>query len=79
MKQNDASPELINPIPFTGTSCIDDFVADDRTYYYVVIAINATGKTSSFSNEATAAIPGEKQRSVSVGVYPLCRTGAGSK
>ena len=78
MKQKDASPELINPIPFTGTSCTDDLVADHQTYYYVVVAISAQGRTSSFSNEATAVVLGEKQSSGSVGSSPLCRKGAGS-
>jgi hypothetical protein len=79
LNQKDASPRLINSIPFTGTSCIDDFVADHQTYYYVVMAISANGRTSSFSNEATAAIPGKKQSSVPVGSYPLCREGVSSK
>ena len=79
MKQNDASPKLINSIPFAGTSCADDLVADHQTYYYVVVAISAEGRTSSFSNEAIAVIPGKKQSSVFGGSYPLCRKGAGSK
>jgi hypothetical protein len=79
IKQNDAPLELINSIPFTGTTCTDDLVADDEVYYYVVMAISAKGRTSSFSNEATAGIPGKKQPSVSVGSYPLCRKAARSK
>lgn len=79
IKQNDAPLELINSIPFTGTTCTDDLVADDGIYYYVVMAINAKGRTSAFSNEATAVITGKKKPSVSVGSYPLCRKAAGSK
>ena len=66
--------EQINLIPVAVTGCVDDLVEDDVKYYYVVTAINSKGIPSSFSNEAPAAIPVEKQTSsISVPPLPSCR------
>jgi hypothetical protein len=72
--------EQINSIPIAGIGCIDDLVKDGATYYYVVTAINARGRTSSASNETTAQIPPTKRAndSVSLASYPLCRATTGS-
>lgn len=73
--------QQINTIAIAGTGCVDDLVEDGATYYYVVTAINAKGRTSSSSNETPAQIVPNKGsvNSVSVGSYPLCRGTAGSK
>lgn len=75
VKRKDPSPELVNSVPFAGTTCLDDWVENNGTYYYVVKAINAKGRTSVNSNEVIAAIPGANQTSApSSGVLaPLCR------
>lgn len=72
--------EQINKTPIVGTGCVDDLVKDGATYYYVAMAINAGGTTSSSSNEAPAQIPPTKESngSVPVGSYPLCRASNGS-
>jgi len=53
--------EQINSVAVADTRCMDDKVEDGATYYYVAVAINARGKSSSPSNEARARIPVEKQ------------------
>lgn len=70
--------EQINPVPISDTVCVDDLVEDSATYYYVVTAINASGNTSSSSQEALAQIPHTKQSasSGSGSSYPLCRAQA---
>ena len=75
VKHKDPSPELVNPIPFPGTSCMDDLVNNDEKYYYVVRAISAKGVTSIVSNEVPIAIPTSKGSNPPVpGVStPLCR------
>jgi len=67
--------EQINSVAIPGTSCVDDLVEDNATYYYVVTAINALGNTSSSSQEALARIPPNKRSATSVsgGSYPFCR------
>jgi hypothetical protein len=76
-KQNPTcgSCERINAKPIAGTGCVDDLVEDGADYYYVVTAINASGKISSSSNETPARIPpGEKPASsVPPASYPVCR------
>jgi hypothetical protein len=80
LKPKDPSPELVNSIPFPGTTCTDDRVANDTKYYYVVRAINAKGRTSINSNEAPAAIPSGKSPAVPPGpAPPLCRETAREK
>lgn len=73
--------ERINSIPIAGTGCVDDLVKDGATYYYVVTAINAKGRTSSSSNETPAQIPPTKEGagSVTITSYPLCRATTGSQ
>jgi len=75
VKRKDPSPELVNAIPFAGTTCMDDWVENEAKYYYVVKAINAKGRTSINSNEVIAAIPaGNQVPAPSSGVpAPLCR------
>jgi hypothetical protein len=72
--------EQVNPLPVTGTSCVDDRVRDDATYYYVVAAINERGSLSPASNEILTVIPPRKK---TAGPFnrssPLCRTAAASK
>jgi len=81
LKRKDPSPELVNSVPFPGTSCTDDLVENDKKYYYVVRAITAKGVTSIISNEAPVAIPTGKQSnpSVSGASAPLCREPASVK
>jgi len=81
IKHNDPAPELVNSVPFSGTTCMDDWVKNGTKYYYVVRAIGAKGVISIVSNEARAAIPSGKQThpSVSGTSAPLCRDSATSK
>lgn len=53
--------QQVNAIPIAGTSCVDDLVADQTTYYYVVTAINTHGIPSLPSNEVTVATNDDKQ------------------
>ena len=73
--------EQINSIPIAGTGCVDDLVKDGATYYYVVTAINARGRTSPSSNEILVQIPPAKEATASVTVpsYPLCRASNGAQ
>jgi len=73
------SPVLVNNIPFPGTSCVDDLVVNDKTYYYVVRAISGQGVTSIVSNEAPAKIPKQSNPSASAALAPLCRVPASLK
>ena len=69
--------ERINPVPVTGTSCVDDLVEDRATYYYVVTAVTARGSSSTASNEASAQIVKLKQPStLDSGKIPACRAGS---
>jgi len=79
LKQRDPSPVLLNTTPFLGTSCADDWVVNDKKYYYVVRAISAKGVTSIVSNEAPAAIPKQSHPFASPALAPLCRGPAGLK
>ncbi|MGA7321648.1 MAG: hypothetical protein WBW98_14140 [Candidatus Sulfotelmatobacter sp.] len=81
IKRKDPSPELVNSIPFPGTSCTDDLVENGKKYYYVVRAISAKGVTSIISNEAPAPIPTGQQSnpSASGASAPLCREQASVK
>lgn len=73
--------EQINIVPVTSTGCVDDWVSDATTYYYVATAINQDEKLSSASNETIAKIPPASQKSNAnpVGIYSLCREPASSK
>jgi hypothetical protein len=73
--RKDPSPELINSVPFPGTSCTDDRVENSKKYYYVVRAISDNNVTSIVSNEARAAIPAgnKSNRSLPGPSAPLCR------
>ena len=71
----DPLPGLINSIPFSGTTCMDDVVENKKQYSYVVRAINARGVPSPASKAASAAIPGvvsSKSSSMQASA-PLCR------
>jgi hypothetical protein len=72
---NDPSPQLVNSVPFPGTSCADDFVENGKKYYYVVRAIASNRVTSIVSNEAPAPIPtgAQTNRSASAASADLCR------
>jgi hypothetical protein len=71
--QGDASPQLINPTPLTGTHCTDDRVTDNQTYYYVVRAISEKARKSPVSNEIAAAIPpGDQAVTAVAGSFPSC-------
>lgn len=48
--------QQINTVPVVSTSCVDDLVEDNATYYYAVTAVNADGYASAPSNEAIAHI-----------------------
>ena len=43
--------------PQAGTTYVDSTVQSGLTYYYVVTAVSSSGTESSFSNQATAAVP----------------------
>jgi hypothetical protein len=68
-----ADRERISVAPVTGTSCVDDQVADDGQYYYVITAINAKGAASSPTKEAPAAIPNKDLATAPAVSAPLCR------
>lgn len=68
-----ADRERISVAPITGTSCVDDQVADDAQYYYVITAINAKGVASSPTKEAPAAIPDKDLATATAVNAPLCR------
>ena len=67
--------EQVNPVPLADTACVDDFVEDGATYYYVVTAINSKGRISSASNEILAQVPSTKKSTnpVPADTSPLCR------
>lgn len=75
----DPNPGLINTVPVSGTSCIDDLVANGGRYSYVVRAISAGGATSVTSNPAPVAIPpiGSSTSPITATSPPLCRGPAG--
>lgn len=75
----DPNPALINTVPITGTSCVDDLVANGGHYSYVVRAISAGGAASVTSNPASVAIPptGSSKSPISATSPPLCRGSAG--
>ena len=77
----DPNPGLINFVPLSGTSCVDDLVANGQRYSYVVRAIGANGVTSITSNPAPVQIPavGRSNSPVSGASPPLCREPAGAK
>lgn len=77
VKHGDPAPVLLNSIPFPGTNCADDLVANDTKYYYVVRAISAKGVTSIISNESPAKIPKQNNPFASTASPPLCRAPAG--
>ncbi len=79
VKQKDPSPVLLNAMPLSGTSCVDDLVVNDTKYYYVVRAISSKGITSIVSNEAPAKIPKQDNPSTSAALAPLCRLPASLK
>jgi len=74
-KHDDKSPELVNSVPFQGTSCADDLVQNGKRYFYVIRAISADRLTSIISNEVPASIPTSKRRNhpSSRASVPLCR------
>ena len=47
----------LNSSPQAGTSYVDSAVQSGSTYYYVVTAVSSSGTESSYSNQATAAVP----------------------
>jgi hypothetical protein len=64
--------EQINSVPVTLTGCVDDFVQDGATYYYVVTAISSGRQLSSSSNEIPVVIPQNKPGG-GTSSYPFCR------
>jgi hypothetical protein len=75
-----AGCEQINTIPIQGTRCRDDLVEDNKTYYYVAVAIAKNRQISLASNEALAPIPKSKNsiQSPMASGYPPCRLAPGS-
>lgn len=69
----DSPPQLVNFAPFSGITCMDDFVENGSKYYYVVRAISAKGVSSIRSNVAPARIPNRKPLSSAAISAPLCR------
>jgi fibronectin type 3 domain-containing protein len=47
----------MTPTPLTSPTYTDTSVQSDRTYYYVVTALNASDQESGFSSEVTAIVP----------------------
>lgn len=47
----------VNSSALSGTSYVDSSVTAGQTYYYVVTAIGQGGTQSSYSNQASAAVP----------------------
>lgn len=50
----------INSVRVAGSAYIDQSVAKDTTYYYVVTAVDTSSNESGYSNEETAVIPDTK-------------------
>ncbi len=75
-----AQCQPVNTVPVVGTSCVDDLVADQTTYYYVVTAVDAHGNPSAPSNEASAVIADQQPPSGggSSTVPPACRASSSS-
>ena len=67
--------ERVTELSISNTSCTDNFVQDDKTYYYVVIAIRKDQKSPS-SNEIPVTIPPKTKPPVanSDPLPPSCRT-----
>ena len=66
--------EQVNVSPILETGCVDDVVKNDTTYYYVAITINRSQRSTDFSNQAPAAIPGSKVAAKSMSTsYRGCR------
>lgn len=73
--------EQVTLVPVLSTRCVDDVVRDQTTYYYVAVAINSTGITSSPTKEAIAPIPIAGRQTAAppdVAAYPECRAPASS-
>jgi len=71
-----AKCQRLNETPVVATSCVDDLVENQATYYYVATALNADGHSSFPSNQATANIPKDDQTGPATGTSPppqVCR------
>ena len=77
--RKDSPPQLVNSAPFSGITCMDDFVENGSKYYYLVRAISAKGVSSIGSNVAPARIPNRKPPSSAAISAPLCREPVGDK
>lgn len=74
--------EQVNRVPFAGTSCLDNIVEDGAQYYYVAIAVSASGTSSPASNEAPVRVPpANETKTVTQNPtsLPLCRGASPSK
>jgi len=73
--------EPLNAVPVTGTSCTDDIVENDVTYFYVASAVNAAGTPSRWSNVTIPSSSSSKTSSVpaSSPPPPLCRGASATK
>jgi hypothetical protein len=66
--------EQINKVPVATTGCVDDVVADNTKYYYVVTAIDANSIPSAPSNDVFVPIPSAHSVKPSQpATLPLCR------
>ena len=80
IKRKDPSPELVNFIPFPGTSCTDDLVENGKKYYYVVRAISQGSYEHHFDRGARPNSNGEAEQSFRLrSSAPLCREQASVK
>jgi hypothetical protein len=69
--------EQVNQVPVLSTGCIDDLVADDTKYDYVVAAVNSKSVLSAPSNEILVSIPSAQSVKASrPSTLPLCRAGS---
>jgi len=67
--------EQVNEKSIDGTACVDDVVQDGVKYYYVAMAIDLYGRTSSLSNDTPAEVPptADVRGPVKASSYPRCR------
>lgn len=69
--------QQLNTKPVAATSCVDDRVQENKTYYYVVTAVNANGDPSAPTKGAMVHVSKEKKDKSAPeqsSLAPLCRS-----